>query len=139
MTICLSDDIFILITLNNISANDVLNYLKVATRTIRRYKGYSFINIAGLAMGMTIAGLISIWVFDELSFDRFNTNISSIHRVCVDLEAGTHMVLAMSMPELGEAATESFQEIFSKSTVKQIMSSPVFLQTFHPILTFVSK
>jgi putative ABC transport system permease protein len=88
-----------------------LNYLKVAFRTIKSYKGYSFINMAGLAMGITVAGLISIWVFDELSFDRFNKNITNIHRVCVDLEAGTHMVLAMSMPELGEVLTDSFSEV----------------------------
>lgn len=87
------------------------NYLKIAIRTIRRYKGYSFINLAGLAIGMTVSGMIMLWVFDELSFDRFNKNIANIHRVCVDLEAGTHMVLAMSMPELGEAVTHSFPEV----------------------------
>lgn len=87
------------------------NYLKIAFRTIRRYKGYSLINMAGLAIGMTVSGLILLWVFDELSFDRFNKNFKDIHRVCVDLEAGTHMVLAMSMPELGGAVLESIPEV----------------------------
>ncbi|MGD8537665.1 MAG: ABC transporter permease [Candidatus Aminicenantes bacterium] len=87
------------------------NYLKVAIRTIKRYKGYSLINMAGLAIGMTVAGLIFFWVLDELSFDSFNANEDQIHRVCVDLEAGTHMVLPLSMPELGEAVREAFPEV----------------------------
>ncbi len=87
------------------------NYLKIAFRTIRRYKGYSLINMAGLTIGMTVSGLIMLWVFDELGFDRFNKNIKNIHRVCVDFEAGTHMILAMSMPELGEAVIETFPEV----------------------------
>jgi putative ABC transport system permease protein len=42
------------------------NYLKVALRTFRRHRGYSFINVAGLALGMTSAILILLWVLDEL-------------------------------------------------------------------------
>jgi putative ABC transport system permease protein len=87
------------------------NYLKVAIRTIRRYKGYSLINMAGLAIGMTVAGLIMLWVFDELSFDRFNINNANIYRVCVDFEAGTHMILALSMPELADAVRDAFPEV----------------------------
>jgi len=38
---------------------------------MRRHKGFSFINIAGLAVGMACAMLILLWVQDELSYDRF--------------------------------------------------------------------
>ena len=38
------------------------NYIKIALRNIRRQKGYSFINIAGLAIGMASCLLIAIWV-----------------------------------------------------------------------------
>jgi putative ABC transport system permease protein len=57
------------------------NYLKIALRNLRRQKGHSFINIAGLAVGMTCVLLIMLWVQDELSFDRFHANAKTLYRV----------------------------------------------------------
>ncbi len=47
------------------------NYLKIAWRNITRSKGYSFINIAGLSAGMAVALLIGLWVYYQVSYDRF--------------------------------------------------------------------
>ncbi|MBS1566909.1 MAG: ABC transporter permease, partial [Bacteroidetes bacterium] len=47
------------------------NYLKVAFRNLVRSKGFSFINIAGLAIGMASAILILLWIQNEMSYDRF--------------------------------------------------------------------
>jgi putative ABC transport system permease protein len=47
----------------------ILNYIKIAFRTLRKNKGYSFLNIFGLAIGITCASLIFLWVEDELSFN----------------------------------------------------------------------
>jgi putative ABC transport system permease protein len=60
------------------------NYFKVAVRNIKRHKGYSFINITGLAIGMACCLLISLWVLDELSFNRFHTNVDQLYRVEFD-------------------------------------------------------
>jgi putative ABC transport system permease protein len=57
------------------------NYLKIALRHINRYKGYSFINIFGLAVGMACCILILLWVQDELSYDRFHKNADDIYRL----------------------------------------------------------
>ena len=57
------------------------NYFKIALRNIKRQKGYSFINIAGLAVGIACTIFILIWVQDELSFDRFHENADRIYRV----------------------------------------------------------
>jgi len=57
------------------------NYLKVALRNIIRHKGYTFLNIFGLAIGMACCILIGLWVLDELNYDRFHENASSICRV----------------------------------------------------------
>ena len=46
------------------------NYLKIAIRNLKRSKGFSFINIAGLAIGITVAMLIGLWAWDEFSYDR---------------------------------------------------------------------
>ncbi|MEZ0610822.1 ABC transporter permease [Fibrella sp. WM1] len=48
----------------------IRNYLKIAFRTLIKNKGYSGINIGGLAVGMTVAMLIGLWVYDELSFNK---------------------------------------------------------------------
>ncbi len=47
------------------------NYFTVAWRNSLRNKGYSFINIGGLSVGLTVALLIGLWVHHEYSYDRF--------------------------------------------------------------------
>jgi predicted permease len=57
------------------------NYLKIAYRNILRHKGYSFINIFGLAIGLACSLLILLWVQDELSYDKFHQNAPNLYRV----------------------------------------------------------
>jgi len=47
----------------------IRNYIKIAFRTLLKNKGYSFLNIFGLAIGNTCASLIFLWVEDEVSFN----------------------------------------------------------------------
>jgi putative ABC transport system permease protein len=57
------------------------NYLKIALRNIGRHKGYSFINIAGLAIGMAVCILILMFVRDELSYDTYHEHKDRIYRI----------------------------------------------------------
>ena len=57
------------------------NYLKVGYRSLLRNKGYSSINIIGLAVGMAVSMLIGLWVQDELSFDQYHRNHDRIAQV----------------------------------------------------------
>jgi len=57
------------------------NYLKTAVRALLRYKGYSFINIIGLSLGLACAMLIILYVRDEVSYDAFHAKGSQIYRV----------------------------------------------------------
>lgn len=50
------------------------NYIKIAFRNLWRNKGFSIINISGLAIGMASATLILLWIFSEISVDRFHEN-----------------------------------------------------------------
>jgi len=59
----------------------IKNFIKIALRNIKKHKGYSFINITGLAAGMACCLLITIWVLDELSYDRFHENSQNLYRV----------------------------------------------------------
>jgi predicted permease len=59
----------------------VRNYILVAIRNILRQKAFSFINIFGLAIGLACTLLIFLWIQDELSFDKFHANSSTLYRV----------------------------------------------------------
>jgi putative ABC transport system permease protein len=59
------------------------NYLKVAWRNVMREKGYAFINIAGLSIGMACCMLILLWVNDERSVDKFHPDLDRIYQVMV--------------------------------------------------------
>jgi len=62
------------------------NYLKIAIRNISKNKLYSFINIAGLSIGMACFILIMMWVQDELSYELYNRNADRIFRVIWDID-----------------------------------------------------
>lgn len=57
------------------------NYFKIAFRNLAKNKGYTFINIAGLATGMAVAMLIGLWIWDELTFNRYHKNYDRIAQV----------------------------------------------------------
>ena len=60
------------------------NYLKIALRGIIKHRGYSIINITGLALGMACCILILAWVKDELSFDQFHQHSKDLYRVVTE-------------------------------------------------------
>lgn len=57
------------------------NYALITIRNLFRNKVYSFINIAGLAIGLTCSMLIFLWVQDELSFDTFHPKADRLYQV----------------------------------------------------------
>ena len=59
----------------------IKNYLKIAIRNLGKNKGSSFINIAGLSIGLACAMLIILYVKDEVSYDRFHKNGDRIFRI----------------------------------------------------------
>jgi putative ABC transport system permease protein len=60
------------------------NYFKIAFRNIRKYKGYSFINIASLAIGIACCMLIIFYVGFELSYDNYHKDADRIYRIGLD-------------------------------------------------------
>ena len=57
------------------------NYIKIAWRNITKNKMYSIINIGGLAVGLAVAMLIGLWVWDELSFNKSFVNYDKLGQV----------------------------------------------------------
>jgi putative ABC transport system permease protein len=59
------------------------NYLKIALRNLQRNATYSFINIAGLAIGITCSILILLWVIDEVTYNKFLPKYNQLHQVWI--------------------------------------------------------
>jgi putative ABC transport system permease protein len=90
----------------------IKNYLKVALRNIWKYKGYSAINIIGLAVGLATCLLILIFVMDELSYDKFNKKADRIYRVDGDIQfGGNHFILAVAPDPLGPTFKKDFPQV----------------------------
>lgn len=74
----------------------IKNYIKIALRNLRKYKGYSLINILGLAVGIAVCLLIFKYVSHELSYDRYHSKSDRIYRVTLD-HPQSHIALTPSM------------------------------------------
>jgi ABC-type antimicrobial peptide transport system permease subunit len=57
------------------------SYFKIGWRNLLKNKSHSAINIGGLALGLTVAGLISLWIYDELSFNKYHKNYEQIAQI----------------------------------------------------------
>src|SRR5882757_9981558 len=88
------------------------NYFKTALRNLARNKVYSFINIAGLSLGLASAMLIILYVKDEVSFDRFQNNVNNIYRI-VSKSAGRDQKMVMTGPLQGPRFTQNVPGIKS--------------------------
>ncbi|MDR6942200.1 ABC transporter permease [Mucilaginibacter pocheonensis] len=70
----------------------IKNYLKIGWRNLVRNKTHSFINIAGLSVGMAVAMLIGLWIWDELSYDKYHRNYESIGQIMTTQTANNQTV-----------------------------------------------
>ena len=61
----------------------IKNYFKIAWRNLLKYKGFSAINIFGLAIGMACTLLTFLFVKDELSYDQYHKNADRVYRSLV--------------------------------------------------------
>jgi putative ABC transport system permease protein len=95
------------------------NYFTIAWRTFLKSKGYSFINIAGLAIGLSACLLIGLYVKHELSYDQFHEKASRVYRVNMELRFGdNHMHLALANPLFGETARNEVQQVEQTTRVR---------------------
>ena len=96
------------------------NYLTVAWRNLLRNKGYTFINVAGLAVGMACCLLITLYVRHELSYDRYHAQAGQVYRVLQAFRNGVTVPGQRPAPEefqvwgnapVGPALAADFPEV----------------------------
>ena len=100
------------------------NYLKTAWRSLIKNRVSSLINISGLAVGMAIAMLIGLWIYDELSFNKYHQNYDRIARIItrgVDPKEGPYVNNSVQYPLATELQTnyqDNFRHIVKASWVQ---------------------
>lgn len=99
------------------------NYFKVAFRNLLRYKGFSFINISGLTLGLTACLLIALFVRDELQFDKFIPEGERIFRIYNQDGGEQHPT---TPPMFGTTLDEEFPEVEEVVRVLKINSKDLF-------------
>ncbi len=98
----------------------IRSYFRIAWRNLLKSKGYSFINIGGLATGMAVAMLIGLWIWDELSFDKYNKHHDRIAQVMQTQDFGGRLDTWQTMPyhtgnELRERYGSDFKQVVMSS------------------------
>lgn len=89
------------------------NYLKISLRNLRKYPAFSFINISGLAIGMTCFILILLYVRDELSYDKYHENAGRIYRITrewFNSDGTSSLHLGHVAPPIGPLLRNDFPE-----------------------------
>ena len=95
------------------------NYIKTAYRSLYKNKGFTAINILGLALGLATCLLIVFYVVDEKSYDRYNTKADRIFRVNEDLKLGENNVqYAVAMPPLAKTLVAEYPYVEDATRIK---------------------
>ena len=92
----------------------IKNYIKIAWRNLKRYRLLSFINLFGLAVGLTCCLLILTYILNELSYDRYNKDADQVYRVTRTFYNGNGektMKLSTISPPFGYYMPAEFPEI----------------------------
>lgn len=126
------------------------NYLTVAWRNLLRYKTYSGIKILSLAIGLTACMLISLYIKDEISYDRFHQNKDLLHRVTQHIEIGqdaprtigaTNSLMgeafASEIPEIDQFVRITSQPAITKKENDVLAENPMFVDhNFFNVFSF---
>ena len=100
----------------------LINYIKIALRNLKRHKGYTFINIAGLAIGMACCILIILYIYSELNYDRYHENADRIYRLGTNFDVGkAHAKTAVSNHPICPTLSRDYPEVLNAARIRPYM------------------
>lgn len=127
----------------------IKNYLKVAFRNLWRSKGFSFINIAGLSIGMASAMLIALWIYNQVSYDRFHKNDQYLYQAwnCGTFDGAIHCwdnvpkilgpTLKLDFPEIDDVVRINTRWFVTRTVDKKVSSRALIADsTFLSMFSF---
>ncbi len=90
----------------------IRNYIMIALRVLKKNTLFSAINIIGLSIGLAASIIVYLWVFDELSYDRFHDNAGRIYRVERDMQIEEErMHVPITAPPVGPRMMEDYPAV----------------------------
>ena len=96
------------------------NYFKISLRNLKKHKGYSLINVAGLAVGLAGCILITLFVLDDLRYDRHHDKADRIYRMVLDTQfAGDEITIPVAAAPLARTMLEVFPEVEAAARLEQ--------------------
>lgn len=102
------------------------NYVKIALRNFLKHKGFSFINIFGLAVGIACCLLIVLFVLDEVSFDRYHEKAEQIYRAGINgYINNTRFEGVVTCSPMAETLVREYPEVTAATRVRNF-GFPVF-------------
>ena len=97
------------------------NFLKVSIRNLIRNKTYSFINILCLSIGMACSIIIFLFIFDELSYDKYHKNADEIYRVGIDAELqGSRIKAYVTGAPVGKTFVNEVPEVLNSTRIIRV-------------------
>lgn len=88
------------------------NYFKIALRNLKKHKFYTFINVLGLSVGVAVCMIISIFVINELSYDKHFKDADRIYRIHSDIIfGGNHWNMVQAPAPMVDALPQEFPEV----------------------------
>ena len=118
------------------------NYLKTALRSLMRNRAFSIINIIGLAIGLAASLTIAMWVFDELSYDRFHEHANDIYRVERDIQyQGQAFFVPVTGAIYGQTMLQDYPEVIDMCRVDpaELSVEDPSLSRFNELIHFVDS
>lgn len=109
----------------------IKNYFKLAFRNLLRHKFTSFINLSGLTIGLTCCLLITTYILDELSYDKYNKNAANIYRVTrtfYSTDGAVSLKLSTISPPFGYYMPTDFPEIKKMTRLRGNGPTPIRYQ-----------
>jgi len=97
------------------------NFFKVSIRNLVRNKTYSFINILGLSIGMACSIIIFLFIFDELSYDKYHEKADQIYRVGIDVNMqGSELKAFVTGAPVGRTFVNEIPEVLKSTRVVKV-------------------
>jgi len=101
----------------------IKNYLKVAWRNLKKNKIFSFINVFGLAIGLTCCMLISLYLYNELSYDSYHKNVDRLYQLgTIFVKEGKEERMANTPAPMAKAMQMEFPEIERSTRLMKLFS-----------------
>lgn len=105
------------------------NVLRITLRNLKRHRGFSIINITGLATGMAAFVLISLFIRHEFSYDQHNEHADDVYRVVLDAAVGGQEILTASSPAvMATQFQEDFPEVVAATRINTFGESLITIE-----------